>query len=172
MRGPQHICPDAGRGAGQTAGADSGQGAGTPSDDTAAPLGDGGLCVCGPPVRLWTLRHRRDFLAAARARHRATPGFIVQARLRTATEPSPGPIRVGFTCSKKVGNAVARNRAKRRLRALARAVLPRQGVPGWDYVLIGRSGVTAARDFRAMQADLADALARLHHDAPPAGPRL
>ena len=145
--------------------------AGTAPTGTAAPQGDGVIFVVPRPIRLWTLRHRRDFLAAARARHRATPGFIVQARLRAPTEPSPGPIRVGFTCSKKVGNAVARNRAKRRLRALARAVLPRQGVPGWDYVLIGRSGVTAARDFRAMQADLADALARLHHDAPPAGPR-
>ena len=79
---------------------------------------------------------------------------------------SPASIRIGFTCSKKVGNAVARNRAKRRLRALARAILPQHGVPGWDYVLIGRSGVTAARDFAVMQSDLTDALARLHHDMP------
>lgn len=141
------------------------------STRTAAPQGDGGLSVVASPLRLWTLRHRRDFLAAARARHRATPGFIVQARLRAPSEPSPGPIRVGYTCSKKVGNAVARNRAKRRLRALARDVLPQAGVPGWDYVLIGRSGVTAARDFRAMQADLADALARLHHDGPTGTPQ-
>ncbi len=148
---------------------DTGQDPGTVPTSTAAPQGDGGSCFARCPLRLWTLRQRRDFLAAARARHRATPGFIVQARLRAPGEPSPGPIRVGFTCSKKVGNAVARNRAKRRLRALARDVLPQQGLPGWDYVLIGRSGVTAARDFRTMQADLADALARLHHDARPEG---
>lgn len=143
---------------------------GSMTTNTAAPQGDGGSSVSCVLSRLSTIRKRCDFLAAARARHRATAGFIVQARLRAPGEPSEGAIRVGFTCSKKVGNAVARNRAKRRLRALARAVLPRQGVPGWDYVLIGRSGVTATRDFRAMQADLADALARLHHDAPSSNP--
>jgi len=114
------------------------------------------------PRRVHTLTRRADFLAAARARHKATSGFIVQARPRRAGDPAPDALRVGFTCSKKVGNAVARNRAKRRLRALARAVLPERGRPGWDYVLIGRSGVTATRDFVVMQAELAHALDRLH----------
>ena len=71
-------------------------------------------------------------------------------------------MRIGFTCSKKVGNAVARNRAKRRLREVARLVLPAHGRPGWDYVLVGRATVTAAHDFMAMQADLVQALARIH----------
>jgi ribonuclease P protein component len=71
-------------------------------------------------------------------------------------------MRVGFTCSKKVGNAVARNRAKRRLREVARFVLPLHGRPGWDYVLVGRAEVTATRDFRQMQADLIRALAAVH----------
>ena len=67
-----------------------------------------------------------------------------------------------FTCSKKVGNAVARNRAKRRLREAARLVLPGKGRPGWDYVLIGRAEVTAARPFDLLQDDLARALDQLH----------
>lgn len=74
-------------------------------------------------------------------------------------------LRVGFTCSKKVGNAVARNRAKRRLRAAAAATLPRLGRPGWDYVLIGRAGATATRPFTEMLADLEAGLRRVHAPA-------
>ena len=86
---------------------------------------------------------------------------MLQARRRAADE-APGAIRVGYTCSKKVGNAVARNRAKRRLRAAARAILPEHGVPGWDYVLIGRPEATAARPFASLCDDLASALAAIH----------
>ena len=112
------------------------------------------------PARPVTLTRRSDFLAASRGLRHAAPGFHLQARARAAEEP-PG-LRVGFTCSKKVGNAVARNRAKRRLRALARAVLPAHGRPGWDYVLVGRPDVTASVPMAQMEADLIAALKRVH----------
>ncbi|GAA0308735.1 ribonuclease P protein component [Rhodovulum strictum] len=105
---------------------------------------------------------RVDFLRAARALRQSAPGFILQARERAEGEAEAERIRVGFTCSKKVGNAVARNRAKRRLREIARLVLPAHGREGWDYVLVGRPEITATRDFAAMQADLKRALAKVH----------
>lgn len=111
---------------------------------------------------LVTLTRRADFLAAARARRQARQGLTVQGRRRAAEEAGGEAVRVGYTCSKKVGNAVARNRAKRRLRAAAREVLPRLGEPGWDYVLIGRPAETAARPFERLCDDLRGAVAALH----------
>ena len=69
-------------------------------------------------------------------------------------------VRVGFTASRKVGNAVVRNRAKRRLRAAAAQILAAQGKPATDYVLIAR-GATAERPYAALLADLASALRRI-----------
>ena len=125
----------------------------------------GGRPIPGPV----TLTRRADFLAAARARRRATPAFTLQARRRAPAEAAhvpPEGLRVGYTCSKKVGNAVARNRARRRLRAAAREVIPAFGRPGWDYVLIGRPTETAARDFRLLCDDLRAALAAVHGPDP------
>ena len=107
---------------------------------------------------LVVLNKRADFVKASSGLRHGTPGFHLQARAR-GDQIAP---RVGFTCSKKVGNAVARNRAKRRLREVARLVLPTHGKIGWDYVLVGRATVTATHDFKAMQADLVQALARIH----------
>lgn len=111
-----------------------------------------------------TLKKRPDFLKAARAKRQSTAGFILQARERDPSENgvTPQDIRIGYTCSKKVGNAVARNHAKRRLREIARTGLPKGGIAGWDYVLIGRNSVTSNRDFADLQSDLAYALRRLH----------
>lgn len=113
-----------------------------------------------------TLDKRADFLRAAQARRQGTAGFLLQARRRREDEPQPEVVRIGYTCSKKLGNAVARNRAKRRLREIARMVLPLHGRPGWDYVLVGRPEATAARDFADLQADLVRALERIHAERP------
>ncbi len=132
----------------------------TPTDGTANP-GDTSpaVSVC-LHESLTVLRKRADFLRAARARRQGTGSMMVQARKRGDDEPSG--IRVGFTCSKKVGNAVARNRAKRRLREVARIILPTQGHHGWDYVLIGRAKATADRPFELLKGDLIYALKKLH----------
>ncbi|MBM3612679.1 MAG: ribonuclease P protein component, partial [Alphaproteobacteria bacterium] len=83
------------------------------------------------------LRRRAEFLRAASALRQGTDAFLLQGRPRADGSDA---IRVGFTCSRKVGNAVMRNRARRRLREIARAILPGLARPGWDYVLVGRPG--------------------------------
>lgn len=135
----------------------------TPPEDPAE--GQMGRTAESPPavVVLQVLSKRADFLRAAQARRQGTPGFLLQARARRDDESAmAGAIRVGFTCSKKLGNAVARNRAKRRLREIARMVLPVSGFVGWDYVLVGRPEVTETRDFAAMRAELIRALKQIH----------
>ena len=87
------------------------------------------------------------------------PGFVLQAAPVPADLTQPA-IRVGFTVSRKVGNAVARNRVRRRLREIARMVIPGQARPDLDYVLVGRQAALA-RDFAAMRQELLEALKRL-----------
>ena len=108
------------------------------------------------------LKNRAEFLRAAKGQRLVMRGFLIQGRKRDEDEPSPTEIRVGFICSKKVGNAVARNRAKRRLREIARLIIPHYGAAGWDYVLIGRAGKTARHPFDQMQADLMQCLNTFH----------
>lgn len=111
---------------------------------------------------LETLTKRADFVRASRARRQSQPGLLLQARERGEDEVDGDLIRIGYTCSKKVGNAVARNRAKRRLREVARTILPYEGKSGWDYVLVGRPSVTAARPFDDLKNDLSVALRKIH----------
>lgn len=82
------------------------------------------------------------------------PGFVLLARQRDDADPA---IRLGITVTKKIGNAVVRNRMKRRFRALARDVLPALGHAGHDYILIGRDG-GIERDFALLKSELATAL--------------
>jgi ribonuclease P protein component len=83
------------------------------------------------------------------------PGFVLLARPRQDGDPA---MRIGITVTKKIGNAVIRNRMKRRFRALAREVLPERGLRGADHVLIGRAG-GVERDFGQLRAELVKALA-------------
>ena len=93
--------------------------------------------------RLGRLTRRPDFLRVARVRRLAVaPGVVLQAAPMPEGSGCPGP-RIGLTASRRVGNAVLRNRARRRLRAAAQVVLlPRLGEP-MDYVLIARSGTVS-----------------------------
>jgi ribonuclease P protein component len=107
------------------------------------------------------LKTRADFLRVAAGRRRAVrPGFILQAAPRPIEADSGEAVRVGYTASRKVGNAVVRNRAKRRLRAVAAEVLPRQGRAGTDYVIVAR-GATGERAYAELVADLETALRQL-----------
>lgn len=113
------------------------------------------------------LTRRADFLAANKGLRVARPGFVLQAR------PNDGAgLRFGVTVTKKIGNAVVRNRMKRRFRALIREILPTHGLPGHDHVLIGREG-GVERDFALLRAELLAALdrARAGKGDAPRGPR-
>ncbi len=131
----------------------------TPPETQARPKD--GERAAPPAVSLCVIKKRGDFLKAARARRIAMPGFVLQARAREGAG-----IRVGYTCTKKLGDAVARNRAKRRLREIARAVLPKHGKTGYDYVLIGRRLETATRPYHLLLAELEKALHKLHQPRP------
>jgi ribonuclease P protein component len=85
------------------------------------------------------------------------PGFVLLVRPR---EDGDATMRIGYTVTKKVGNSVVRNRMKRRLRALAREVLPLQGLAGADHVLIGRNG-GIERDFDSLKGELGKALTKV-----------
>ena len=114
---------------------------------------------------LVTLKTRADFLRVAAGRRRAArAGLVLQAAPRPPGFAGDGSVRVGFTASRKVGNAVVRNRAKRRLRAAAAEVLAREGRPGTDYVLIARAGI-GKRHYAELVGDLAAALRQV--DRPP-----
>jgi ribonuclease P protein component len=103
------------------------------------------------------LRRRRDFIAVAGTRRRwVAPAFVLQAGPRGG----PDGIGLGFTASRRLGNAVARNRARRRLRAAARAILPGAATPGYDYGLLARPAILTC-PFNVVVSDLATAFARV-----------
>ena len=122
---------------------------------------------------LHTLRVRREFLAVAKGDKQVRRGLVLQARQRdvnakTDLDTASGPtsdadtaIRFGLTATKKIGNAVIRNRTRRRLRVLAHEILSAHGQPGYDYVLIGRAA-TKHRTWDGLRTDLRSALKKLH----------
>jgi len=102
------------------------------------------------------LTKRAEFLRAARGVRRVTPGLTLEI-----CHSEHQTIRAGFTATRKIGGAVVRNRAKRRLRAVAAEVLPLSGLAGTDYVLVARQD-TVTRPFESLKADLAQALSAAH----------
>ena len=126
------------------------------------------------------LKTRPQFLKVAAAKRKwATPGLVLQAARRQhgdhraapelldrpEQKPDEAEVRVGFTVTRRIGNAVARNRAKRRLRSAAAEVFPRLGRSGTDYVVIGRAG-TAARPYQDLVRDLEQAIAKVERKSP------
>lgn len=135
------------------------------SPTPALPTGSGGVRASGPsesgvpvvrklPIR--KLHVRREFLAANRGKRAHTPAFVLLIHDRRDDDPAIG---IGITVTKKVGNAVVRNRIKRRFRALARDILPAHGVAGTDHILIGRKEALT-RDFAMLRTDLVKAIAK------------
>jgi ribonuclease P protein component len=119
-----------------------------------------------PASTIQRLRQRADFLAAATGSKAPVTGFVLQALERR----EDGPVRVGFTCSKKVGNAVERNRVRRRLREMVRLTEDAEFKTGHDYVLVGRRAALEL-PFARLSEDFTKALARVHAGArPPATP--
>ena len=112
------------------------------------------------PPPLERLKRRADFLAAAKGLACARGAVLAQVRDR---DDGTAAIRVGFTATRRIGGAVVRNRAKRRLREAARMTLPGLAKPGCDYVLIARGGV-ATRPWPRLLDDVKSALIRLAAD--------
>ena len=143
---------------------------------SAAPLGEAAPQSRGPSLPtsdasaasgLVRLKTRADFLRVAAGRRRAArPGLVLQAAPQPPGQSSALAVRVGFTASRKVGNAVIRNRAKRRLRAAATEILTRDGRKGTDYVLIARAG-TGERRYAELVGDLEAALRQVDRRGEP-----
>ncbi|MDH5772870.1 MAG: ribonuclease P protein component [Rhodospirillaceae bacterium] len=112
---------------------------------------------------LLRIKRRPEFLrVASKGKKWAAPGLVIQAMKTPRTTESDADnagehLRIGFTVSRKVGNAVGRNRAKRRLRAVCNEIMPTLAKPGFDYVIIGRQA-TIKRPFDMLKQDLKNAL--------------
>lgn len=110
-------------------------------------------------TKLGKLKQRSEFLHARGGKYQARPGIVIQMRENPA-KLSTDTVKVGFTATKKIGNAVVRNRCKRRMRELARALLPLHGKPGFNYIFIARAD-TAKAEWAQLYKDVEKALLRL-----------
>lgn len=115
--------------------------------------------MCATPSAVSRLKKRREFLYVAKGTKAVRPGVVIQARRRGGFSRCGA----GFTATKKIGNAVTRNRAKRRLREIARLLLPLHGQPGFDYVFIARAA-TPDREWSRLVNDVKYALVSLADD--------
>ncbi|MGH6895550.1 MAG: ribonuclease P protein component [Geminicoccaceae bacterium] len=116
-------------------------------------------------MRVVRLRRRREFVAVAGTRYRWVGlAFVLQAGPRG----EPTEIGIGFTASRRIGNAVARNRARRRLRAAVRAILPGPAKPGYDYVIVARPAILTC-PFDLVLKDLTTAFAKVVRGRRPDG---
>ena len=116
-----------------------------------------------PPPKLECLKKRWQFLAVAKGRSFARGAVLVQVAPRAPDAARP-VVGLGFTATKRIGDAVTRNRAKRRMREAARLMVPLHGLPGHDYVIIARASITT-RDWARLLDDVKSALISLA--APP-----
>lgn len=137
-------------------------------DAASASPADAAFSIAPAPPPIGRLKKRAEFVAASKARYVSRGAVTVQGRERADGEPRIG---VGFTATKKIGGAVVRNRAKRRLREAARQLVPLLGTPGWDYVLVARLG-TPTRPWARLLDDVKNALISLAPDRgdPPQSP--
>ncbi|OUY01025.1 MAG: ribonuclease P protein component [Hyphomonadaceae bacterium TMED5] len=111
-------------------------------------------------VEIRRLKVRREFLQTAKGRAARRHLVVVQGRDRKDGQPHVGE---GFTTTRKIGGAVVRNRARRRLRVASRELLPQHALPGFDYVFIARAG-TATAPWDRLLDDVETALIRLHRE--------
>lgn len=119
------------------------------------------FCLIRKMPEVNVIKKREDFLLAAKSGFKfVKPSVVVQSRQRNDEGGVSPEIRIGFTATKKLGNAVIRNRAKRRLRAAAAKLVPELGLQGCDYVFIGREEVYKGK-FTNLLRDMRHSLRRL-----------
>jgi ribonuclease P protein component len=125
-------------------------------------IGRESACPVSPVTAIGRLKTREEFLHAREGTRFAAPTLVLQAIAREeADETQGGVARFGFTATKRLGGAVLRNRARRRLKEAVRLVAPGHATPGYDYVLIARAG-TVQRPFAEITKDLERALTKVH----------
>jgi len=121
-----------------------------------------------PNARLEPLRKRRDFIAIRAGGRQHSSSFVLQTRERGEDNFAAEGVRIGYTVTKKTGNAVERNRIKRRIRAVVHQIMPISARPAHDYVLIGKRAALNT-EFETMVAELGSSLSRVHQDSNKSG---